>query len=152
MTFLELKIPPVIVILVALATAYGLAQVPIASIQFSLPDYIVGLLLITGAIIALFGVWQFRVARTTTNPLNPGKASNLVTSGIYRLTRNPMYLGMALVLVAGIIKFASLLGFITLPLFIWYMTRFQIKPEERIVAKLFGQEYLAYKQQVRRWL
>jgi protein-S-isoprenylcysteine O-methyltransferase Ste14 len=152
MTFLELKVPPVIVILVALATAYGLAQVPIASIQFVLPDYIVGLLLIAGAIIALLGVWQFRQARTTTNPLNPNKASSLVSSGIYRITRNPMYLGMVLVLCGGIIKFGSLLGFIALPLFVWYMTRFQIKPEERIIAELFGQEYLDYKQRVKRWI
>jgi protein-S-isoprenylcysteine O-methyltransferase Ste14 len=152
MTFLELKVPPIVVILIALALAYSLAQLPISNIQFALPNYVFGLLLISGAFIALLGVWQFRQARTTTNPLNPNKASSLVRSGIYRFTRNPMYLGMVMVLCGGIIKFGSVLGFIALPLFVWYMTRFQIKPEERIIAELFGQEYLDYKQRVRRWL
>lgn len=152
MNSLELKVPPLAVILVAMALVFALSKLPIANAHFVLPKALSGLLLLSGAIVAFLGVWQFRQARTTTNPLNPNKASCLVSSGIYQFTRNPMYLGMVLVLIGGIIHFQSLLGFIILPLFINYMTQFQIKPEERIVEELFGQEYRDYKQQVRRWI
>lgn len=105
-----------------------------------------------GVLIALLGIWQFKVAKTTIDPKRPDKVSNIVSSGIYRLTRNPMYLGMLIVLIAAVFKFADLSGSLAIILFISYITLFQIKPEERMIEKLFGEEYLAYKNQVRRWL
>jgi protein-S-isoprenylcysteine O-methyltransferase Ste14 len=152
MQSLELKVPPLAVILIALALVYVLAKLPLPQYHFAWTDAVSGLFLLTGAISAFLGLWQFRQARTTTNPLNPSKASNLVTSGIYRFTRNPMYLGMLFVLIGGIIEFGALLGFVIIPLFVWYMTRFQIVPEEQIIEGLFGQDYRDYKQQVRRWI
>jgi protein-S-isoprenylcysteine O-methyltransferase Ste14 len=152
MQSLELKVPPLAVILIALALVYVLAKLPLPQYHFAWTDAVSGLFLLTGAISAFLGLWQFRQARTTSNPLNPSKASNLVTSGIYRFTRNPMYLGMLFVLIGGIIEFGALLGFVIIPLFVWYMTRFQIVPEEQIIEGLFGQDYRDYKQQVRRWI
>tara|TARA_R110002167_G_scaffold96903_6_gene256211 strand:- start:5142 stop:5600 length:459 start_codon:yes stop_codon:yes gene_type:complete len=152
MQSLELKVPPLAVILIALIFVFVLAKLPLPLYHFAWTDGVSGLFLLAGAVIAFLGVWQFRQAHTTTNPLNPGKASNLVTSGIYRFTRNPMYLGMVLVLVGGIIEFGSILGCGIAPLFVWYMTRFQIVPEEQIIEGLFGQDYRDYKQQVRRWI
>jgi len=152
MQSLELKVPPLAVILIALALVYVLTKLPLPQYHFAWTDAVSGLFLLTGAISAFLGLWQFRQARTTSNPLNPSKASNLVTSGIYRFTRNPMYLGMLFVLIGGIIEFGALLGFVIIPLFVWYMTRFQIMPEEQIIEGLFGQDYRDYKQQVRRWI
>ena len=102
--------------------------------------------------VALAGIWEFRKAKTTINPTSPEKASYLVSGGIYRVTRNPMYLGMQFILIATIFKFGNYYGFIALPLFILYITQFQIKPEERIIEKIFGEEYCQYKKKVRRWL
>lgn len=95
---------------------------------------------------------SFRKARTTVNPLKPETASALVSSGVYRYTRNPMYLGFAIVLIAWSIFLAwppALLGVLG---FVMYMNIFQIGPEERALASLFGREFTQYCSQVRRWL
>ncbi|MNM32257.1 hypothetical protein D3C81_428460 [compost metagenome] len=108
--------------------------------------------LLTGAAISLAGVLSFRHARTTVNPLKPQAASALVRSGIYRYTRNPMYLGFAAALTAWSIFLAwppALLGVLG---FVFYMNRFQIGPEERALAGLFGAEFTQYCSEVRRWL
>jgi protein-S-isoprenylcysteine O-methyltransferase Ste14 len=99
--------------------------------------------------IALF---HFLRSRTTVNPLKPASASALVTGGIYRLTRNPMYLGLATLLLAWAIYLGNLAALAGVPLFILYMNRFQIAPEERALEARFGAEYIAYRTRVRRWL
>jgi protein-S-isoprenylcysteine O-methyltransferase Ste14 len=76
----------------------------------------------------------------------------MVRSGIYRHTRNPMYLGMLLVLAAWAVWLASPAAFAVLPVFLLYLNRYQIEPEERILAGLFGGEFDAYRRSVRRWL
>lgn len=100
----------------------------------------------------LAGVISFRRARTTVNPLKPETATALVTSGVYRYTRNPMYLGMLAILVAWAAFLASpaaLLG----PLGFWtYIQRFQIRPEEKMLTSLFGRAFTDYTSRVRRWL
>ena len=111
-----------------------------------------GYLSAMGVLVALLGIWQFRQAKTTIDPKRPDKVSNIVSSGIYRLTHNPMYLGMVLILIAAVFKFADWSGVVAIIFFISYITMFQIKPEERMIEKLFGEEYLAYKSKVRRWL
>jgi protein-S-isoprenylcysteine O-methyltransferase Ste14 len=95
---------------------------------------------------------RFRRANTTVNPLKPQAASSLVTIGIYRYTRNPMYLGLLFLIVAWAVLLSSpfaLLGPVT---FVAFIGRFQIVPEERVLSALFGEEYAAYKSHVRRWL
>lgn len=86
------------------------------------------------------------------SPLSPERTASVVSSGIYRWSRNPMYLGMALALFAVAAWCSSLVGFAAVPLFCAYLTRFQIVPEERMLLKLFGAEYAAYLAQVRRWI
>jgi protein-S-isoprenylcysteine O-methyltransferase Ste14 len=100
----------------------------------------------------LLGVMAFYRAKTTVNPLKPSATSSIVQSGIYRYTRNPMYLGMLLVLLGLALYLAHPAAFVALPVFVAYLTRYQIIPEERILAARFGAEYSAYASRVRRWI
>jgi protein-S-isoprenylcysteine O-methyltransferase Ste14 len=108
--------------------------------------------LLVGVAIALAGVLSFRHARTTVNPLKPHAASALVSSGVYRYTRNPMYLGFAIALTAWSIFLAWPPALLSVLGFVIYMNRFQIGPEERALADLFGAQFTHYCGQVRRWL
>ena len=109
-------------------------------------------LAVTGGGFSLAGVIAFRRAKTTVNPLKPETATSLVSTGIYSVTRNPMYVGLLFILIAWATYLSSawaLLG----PLgFMLYINRFQIAPEERVLSTLFGSEYTAYQSRVPRWL
>jgi protein-S-isoprenylcysteine O-methyltransferase Ste14 len=94
----------------------------------------------------------FRRQRTTINPLHPEKTSSLVTGGIYRISRNPMYVGMALLLLAWAVYLESPAALLGIGAFIAYITRFQIIPEESLLSRHFGAEFENYRQRVRRWL
>ena len=107
---------------------------------------------LVGASIDLFSAISFRRARTTVNPMKPENTSVLVTSGAYRFSRNPMYVGLLFVLVAWAVFLSSAWALVGPPLFVLYINRFQIAPEERVLAATFGAAYLAYKSSVRRWL
>ncbi|GGC15296.1 hypothetical protein GCM10007205_25290 [Oxalicibacterium flavum] len=111
----------------------------------------VGLAQISG-VIALVAMACFWHARTTINPLDPRRASQLVTSGIFRWSRNPMYLSLLLLLVAYAIRLDSFAVWIGPIAFVAYVTRFQILPEERVLAEKFGDAYVAYKDRTRRWI
>ncbi|TXH51970.1 MAG: isoprenylcysteine carboxylmethyltransferase family protein [Burkholderiaceae bacterium] len=100
----------------------------------------------------LMGLLAFRASRTTVNPLSPHKASALVTGGVYRVTRNPMYVGMLCLLLAWAAHLASWLPLAGPALFVLYITRFQIRPEERVLRQLFGDAYTQYASRVRRWI
>jgi protein-S-isoprenylcysteine O-methyltransferase Ste14 len=106
----------------------------------------------TGVAVAIAGVVAFRRAQTTVNPLKPETSSALVTTGVYSVTRNPMYLGMAVALFGWAVYLSSAWSLFGLALFALYITRFQIIPEERVLDGLFGASFAAYKQRVRRWL
>ena len=95
---------------------------------------------------------SFKEHQTTINPIKIETASSLVVSGIFNYSRNPMYLGMALILLGLSLKFNIIGGLIFTALFILYITSFQIKPEEKAMQKIFGEEFLSYKNRVRRWL
>jgi protein-S-isoprenylcysteine O-methyltransferase Ste14 len=105
-----------------------------------------------GAVTSLAGVVAFRRSRTTVNPLRPETASSLVNGGVYRLTRNPMYVGFLFVLLGWAVWLWAPWPWLGLPLFMLFLTRFQIVPEERAMEKLFGSAYREYRNQVRRWL
>ena len=105
-----------------------------------------------GISIELSGLLSFRKAKTTINPLKPENSSQIVNFGIYQKTRNPMYLGMTLLLFGWAIFLSNFLAFALIPLFVVYITQFQIKPEEKILTEIFGDEFLQYKKQVRRWI
>jgi protein-S-isoprenylcysteine O-methyltransferase Ste14 len=103
-------------------------------------------------VVAVAGVLEFRRARTTVNPTTPQAATSMVRSGIYRHTRNPMYLGMLLVLAGWAVWLASLAAVAVLPVFVLYLNRLQIEPEERALASRFGADFEEYRRSVRRWL
>lgn len=105
-----------------------------------------------GIAIDVAGLVAFRRARTTINPLSPHKASALVTGGIYRWTRNPMYLGMAALLLAWGLWLANAGALAVISAFVAYLNRFQIAPEERALEARFGADFAAYRARVRRWL
>jgi len=112
----------------------------------------VGILVAAGVAFDLLGLLAFRGARTTINPLKPERTSALVTGSVYRVTRNPMYVGMGLLLVAWATYLGALLPFCGPVLFVLYITRFQILPEEQVLNGIFGKEYESYCARVRRWL
>jgi len=105
-----------------------------------------------GLVVAVAGVVSFRRARTTANPLNPFAATSLVVSGIYRHTRNPMYLGVLVMLVGWIVYLGNPVGLVLAPAFVWFLNCFQIVPEERVLAARFGEEFARYRASVRRWI
>jgi protein-S-isoprenylcysteine O-methyltransferase Ste14 len=111
-----------------------------------------GLLVAAGLEFDLLGLLAFRASRTTVNPMRPQRASALVTSGVYRITRNPMYVGMCCLLSGWAIYLSALLPFAGPVIFVLYITRFQIQPEERVLGQLFGEQYAQYTTRVRRWL
>ena len=100
----------------------------------------------------LLAVNQFREAKTTIHPRTPNKTSFLVHKGIYKHTRNPMYLGLVLILVSVAFCLRNIVGFSIIPLFILFITKYQIIPEEEVLESIFGQEYLRYINKVRRWI
>lgn len=112
----------------------------------------VAILVLAGVAFDLLGLVAFRASRTTINPLKPERTSTLVTAGVYRITRNPMYVGMGLLLFAWAIFLAALPPFAGPVVFVLYITRFQIRPEERVLNEIFGEEYSTYAARVRRWL
>ena len=153
MSFLELKVPPVAVTLVFGFTMWIAAQ-NAPSLIFVMPcRSVIGLILaLTGLVVGAMGIFAFHRANTTVNPFKPTDTSTIVSSGIYRVSRNPMYLGLLLVLGGWAIALSNVIAFAFLPAFVAYMTRFQIAPEERALLSKFGSEFIAYKESVRRWL
>ena len=105
-----------------------------------------GLMMDASAVIA------FLRRRTTVTPLRPEKAAVLVTDGWYRISRNPMYLGMALLLSGWSLVLAAPAGVLAVAAFVWWITEWQIKPEERALRSVFGAAYEAYCARVRRWI
>ena len=153
MHMLNLKVPPLaLVLLVGAAMWIVTWAVPAFGFMFPARDLFAKAAVAVGAIIAGLGIVSFRRAKTTVNPMKPNSSSALVVWGIYRLSRNPMYLGFWLILIGWAIYLSNLLAFLLLPFFIWYMNRFQIEPEEQALTSLFGQAFLSYRSRVRRWI
>lgn len=152
---MELKIPPLVVVLVAaglMLLMRWLTPTLAVSLDLDVRMWAALPVLAAGVTVAIAGVLQFRRSRTTVNPMTPERTSALVSNGIYRYTRNPMYVGMLLALLAFAIVLASPASLLMLPAFVVYMNRFQIMPEERQLARHFGAEFQAYRARVRRWL
>ena len=153
MQALELKIPPVaVVFIVALLMWFTSRFITVLPYSFVGQDFIAWGIYVLGAFCSLLGVYQFRKAQTTVDPRYPEQVSSLVRAGIYRYSRNPMYLGFLLILLGWAIQLSELLSFVYLPLFVAYMNRFQIIPEERFIASKFGADFIDYQSSVRRWL
>jgi len=108
--------------------------------------------LIIGGTIIVFGIATFQKAETTVNPLHPDKASSLVSMGIYQYTRNPMYFGLLLILLSIGFYLQNLASMFVLPIYVWFISKYQIIPEEEALHKLFRQDYVNYQERVRRWI
>ncbi len=145
------KIPPPIVTL-----SFGLM------IYFSrnvFPDinniifYILSLFfIILGPFILISAVRSFKAEQTTINPININNASSLVISGVFKYSRNPMYLGMVFILLALSLRFNIVGGILFTFIFIMYITKFQIIPEEAAMKSIFGEDFNKYKNKTRRWI
>jgi protein-S-isoprenylcysteine O-methyltransferase Ste14 len=153
MKILETKIPPPLLALTfALLIWYFAGDVPRAEIGGMFKTIVVTLLVAIGVVFDLSGLVHFRRVKTTINPVKPEKATALVQTGIYRVTRNPMYVGLVFVLSAWCIYLNSPYALVGVAGFILYITTFQILPEERMLITLFGDEYREYQSRVPRWL
>lgn len=143
--------PPIVATLFALLMWQLDRMVPVG--QLTLPGSImISLVLIGLGLVVMTMAWgRFRKVGTTVNPLDPSLASSLVSGGIFGRSRNPMYLGMLIFLTAWALL-GNIVNIATLYLFVSFMTRFQIRPEEEALTKLFGEDYTQYCNQVRRWI
>ncbi|MCL9774862.1 methyltransferase family protein [Vibrio methylphosphonaticus] len=151
---LELKIPPVVVFVIFAAVMYGIHAVDSTWLFLYIPLKVVwiGLLVLISGYVGVSGVREFHRSSTTVDPTRPHKASKIVDSGVFSVTRNPMYVALYCLLLAWGIYLEDVLSLLLSVLFIVYMTRFQIRPEEEILEDKFGSEYRAYKAKVRRWI
>ncbi len=150
---LELKVPPLAFVLF-IALLMWLVTWAVPQLGFAFPGraVVVVALAVAGTITIVLGVASFRRARTTLNPMKPESSTSLVVSGVYKFTRNPMYLGVLLVLAGWAVFLSNLPASLLLPAFVLYMNRFQIEPEERALRSKFPEKFLAYQCRARRWL
>lgn len=107
-------------------------------------------ILAIGTTLALGGIVAVVRHRTTIVPHRV--VSSLVTTGAYRLSRNPMYTGLAIAYVGGALLVESWWSLVLLPLVLYAVLRLVIDPEERYLAAAFDEAYEAYRVRVRRWL
>ncbi len=147
------KIPPVAIWLLT-GALMGLSSwvVPAGGFELRASRVIAGSLALVGAGIGVLGVTSFRRAATTVNPLRPAEASTLVVTGVYRVSRNPMYLGLLVVLLGWAVFLSNTVAFAWLPAFVVFMNRRQIAAEEVALDARFGTAFAAYRGKVRRWL
>lgn len=153
MTPLDLRIPPLLVAVLTALAMLVLSRVA-PGLAFAWPWRVAGglALVAVGGMVALAGVVEFRRRRTTVNPMTPGAASAIVSSGVYRWSRNPMYLGFLCALAGVAVYLSNVAAVVMIALYVAYMNRYQIEPEERALLAKFGPEYAAYMASVRRWL
>lgn len=149
----ENRIPPPLIMLATGLVMWGASRyLPMADlpsiVRFGLGGALIGL----GLYLDGRGILAFRKAKTTINPIALDKASALVTTGVYRITRNPMYVGMASLLTAEAFLLSSAWLLIGPLLFVLYINLFQIGPEERMMQAKFGESFSAYKARVKRWI
>jgi protein-S-isoprenylcysteine O-methyltransferase Ste14 len=152
MPSLNHKIPPPVVGLLIGAAMWWVARYGPVVLPPGLGYLAAAVFLVAGLVFGLLGVAAFRASKTTVNPLDLHRSSALVTGGVYQITRNPMYVGMCFVLLAWAAYLSALLPFLGPVVFVLYITRFQIQPEERALEQLFGDEFVQYRIRVRRWL
>ena len=149
---LENKIPPPLVLIATLFLMRAIASYDPFIVASEYSQGLGWFLVVVGCAVILAGIVSFTRAKTTVDPLNPQKASQLVTSGVFGLTRNPMYLGMAIIGIGGVVYLQSPLALLGVAAFVLYIQRFQIQPEETAMQALFKEQFEQYKLRTRRWL
>lgn len=145
------KIPPPIVTLICGLTIY-FSRTLFPNTQGYLSSSIAIILFLLAILILLAAVLSFKKQGTTVNPLEPEKASSLIISGLFKYTRNPMYLAMVFILLSLTSKYNAIGGVVGTTLFVFYISKFQIIPEEQALQRKFGEEFERYKEKTRRWI
>ncbi len=150
---MQLLIPPPLVLVIAGVAMWAMDRMlPFARVTSTLLPPLAMALLVSGLVLMIAAAASLVLSRTTINPLRPDNASRLITSGIFRRSRNPIYLGDLLLLAAWALWLGNALNAAWLGAFVWYIQRYQIAPEERALSRLFGETYRTYCANVRRWL
>lgn len=147
------RIPPPVFMLVAALVMWALDRfVPL--IHWITPPWnrLAAVFGVAGLVISVTAVARFLQRKTTLNPAVPAKASILVTDGVFRISRNPMYLGLVLLLIGWALWLGSITPWLVVPVFVAGVTVAQIVPEERALAERFGETYVAYRRRVARWI
>ena len=146
-----IKIPPPLIVLVLIVSIYfSSKKIYLINIPMQLEISI--FILSAGILIFVNPVLQFIKSKTTVNPIQFEEVNKLVTSGIFKYSRNPMYLGMLMIVLSTSIFYLNLYSILTPLLFILWINKFQIKREEEFLIEKFGDEYLSYKKKTRRWI
>ena len=146
-----LKIPPPILVLILVSSNYFSSK-KIYLFQLPNQNLVSILILLIGILILIIPVSKFIKSKTTIDPIKFKKVSKLITSGIYKYSRNPMYLGLLMIVISSSILYLNIYSIATPFLFCWWINRFQIKREEIFLKEKFGKEYLLYKTKTRRWI
>ena len=153
MVSLRVKVPPpAVALLFGLLMWLASSMVAPVAVSFAARVGVAVVLVSVGLTLGVAAMLSFLREKTTMNPTKPGAASSLVTGGVFRFTRDPMYLSLLLYLLAWTSYLSSWLALLFVPVFVLYINELQIKPEERALSELFGAEYASYKARVRRWL
>ena len=153
MITLELKIPPVVQFFAVAIAMWLLAKYsPSLEVQIPGRKALIVLLACFAGIVAISAVVVFRSFGTTVDPRSPDRATHLVVSGVFRYSRNPMYLGLLCLLIAWAVYLSNVLAFVGVPLFVGTMNRLQIHLEEQALQRQFGEKYRDYRKRVRRWI
>lgn len=151
---LELKVPPPVVGLLMAGAMWLVSVSTSAAMLLDLPWRVEAAIALAtiGLAFDLAGLIAFQRGKTTINPMKPQATSTIIQSGVYRVSRNPMYIGMLFILSGWAVYLGHMMPFIFLPMFVLYLQRFQIVPEERALHAQFDPDYASYKKSVRRWL
>lgn len=146
-----MKIPPPILVLILVVSSF-LSSKKIDVIHIPHQTLVSILILLIGILILIIPVTNFIKYKTTINPIEFKKVNKLVTSGIYKYSRNPMYLGLLLIVISSSILYLNIYSVSTPIFFYYWINRFQIQREEIFLTEKFGKEYLSYKTKTRRWI
>lgn len=148
-----MRIPPVIQFIAAASVAWVVSTtMPVLMFSGMAVNVAASAFSLVGVVFLVSSVRLFSQRDTTINPLDPSKAEHLVVDGLYKVTRNPMYVGLALLLVGWCLYLGTLSAFASVAVFVFAMNELQIKPEERALTDKFGEQYQAYIRRVRRWV
>jgi len=149
--FLKIKIPPPIIVIFLISAVYFSSNL---TIGFDLPfkKTLSLLLLFIGLLIIFIPVFQFIKSKTTINPQSFKNVNNLVSSGIFKISRNPMYLGMLIIISSTVVYYFNYFSIFAPFIFYFWINEFQIKREEKKLEEKFGSDYMKYKSQTRRWI
>ncbi len=150
---MELKVIPVVQVIIAVLLMIVFSKLwPELRLNWPAHKQIAIILFSLAIVVGISAIVSFKRHKTTVNPTKPEASTSVVSSGVYSWSRNPMYLAMLISLISVAYYLQHITALPVILIFIAYMTRFQIIPEEKMLTKIFSQQYLDYQSNVRRWL